>query len=131
MFWALKLFNRSIHSWLWFLESGKHPLYNTPNCLTLKTKQNPWCIRLNQDDSISCRRSNNVHCKALLLLFSNDCGYILLPNSDEFIGFLGILLPTQKETSIQTVSKLNWYYSIKISLNKSIPKFQCLDYHYH
>ena len=69
------------------------------------------------------------HCKALLLFFSNDCDYILLPNSDEFIGFLGVLLPTQKETSIQTESRLNWYYSINVLLKKSIPKFQCLDYH--
>ena len=67
-------------------------------------------------------------CKALLLVFSNDCDYILLPNSDELIGFFGVLLPTQKDTNIQTGSNLNWYYSIKILLNKSIPKFQCLDY---
>ena len=36
------------------------------------------------------------YCKALLLYFSNDYDYILLPNNDEFIGFLGVLLPTQK-----------------------------------
>ena len=71
------------------------------------------------------------HCKALLLFFSNNYDYILLPNSDEFAGFLGVLLPTQKETNIQTESKLNWSYSIKILLNKLIPKFQCLDYHYN
>ena len=71
------------------------------------------------------------HCKTLLLFFSDDCDYILLPNSDEFIGFLGVLLPTQKEANIQTGSKINWHYSIKILLNKSIPIFQCLDYHYH
>ena len=57
------------------------------------------------------------HCKALLLFFSNDCDYILLPNSDEFTCFLGVLLPTQNETNIKTGSKLNWYYSIKILLN--------------
>ena len=40
------------------------------------------------------------HCKALLLFFSNDCDHILLPNCDEFTGFLDVLLRTQKETNI-------------------------------
>ena len=62
-------------------------------------------------------------CRALLLFFSNDCDYILLLNSDEFKWFLGVLLPGQKETNMQTGSKLNWHYSMKNLLHKLMSKF--------
>ena len=114
----------------WVLRVRENIHYNAPNCLRLKTKQNRMhgvlCWIKMTGFLVEGQITFLKHCKALLLHSSNDCDYILLPNSDEFIGFLGVLLPTQKETNIQTGSKLNWYTVSKSCWINQYPNFNVL-----